>query len=181
MALPPWTGTPTPLEKSGGVRAFVVMFDPMAGFVGLPGLIPAGVPVIQGAQGVQGPKGDKGDPGDTAASYSAIANGTISQYKVVAMVGGKAVVADPANAAHRGLVGGVAMVTATDGQSLDVQFGGTITNPGWNWIGTGPVYLTVGGTLSQTAPTTGFEQAIAIPVNPTTLLIELGPSIGLTA
>jgi hypothetical protein len=149
----------------------------MGGFVGIVGLAAGSTPVVQGPQGVAGPQGP---PGSTAASYSAIANGTISQYKVVAMVGGEAVIADPTNVAHRGVVGGVAMTSVDDGAELDIQFGGTVSNSGWNW-NNGPVYLTNGGTLSQTAPTTGFVQIIGVPVNPITLLIQIGPSVELTA
>jgi hypothetical protein len=98
----------------------------------------------------------------------------------MSIVDGVPVRADSADATQAGNVAGIASNSVQAGGDLDIQFSGAITNSGWNW-NNGPVFLGPSGTLSQTAPTVGFCQIIGIPINPTTLLVQLQPPVVLAA
>lgn len=63
-------------------------------------------------------------------------------------------VADADNAATADVYG-LAIQTGTSGQACVVQNAQEITNPAWAWTANLPIYLAVGGGLTQTQPDMG--------------------------
>jgi hypothetical protein len=67
-----------------------------------------------------------------------------------------------------GVTAGAALV----GDPVDVQVEGILTESSWAWSGSEPVWLTSGGGLSQTRPTTGALFQVGVPAGTTALRIE---------
>ncbi len=70
-------------------------------------------------------------------------------------------------------VAGVTLQAVAQGASVQVQSAGEITESSWNWIIGQPVYLGGSGQLTQIPPTSGFVMVLGVPVNATTLLIDI--------
>ena len=132
--------------------------------------------IVAGAQGVPGPAGPAGQ---AVSTTPVIAAATISAYTGVALANGDAIQADSTQAAQRGNVLGVATNGANAGGGVNVQYAGPLEYNGWNWTLGEPVFLGAAGVLTQAVPTSGFSQILGIPLNPTTLLIQMQPAIGL--
>jgi hypothetical protein len=102
---------------------------------------------------------------------------TISAYTGVALANGSAIQADSTQLAQQGNVLGVAANGANAGGSVNVQYAGPLEYNGWNWTLGEPVFLGANGVLTQTVPTSGFLQIVGVPLNPTTLLVQMQPAI----
>ena len=74
---------------------------------------------------------------------------------------------------------GITVSAADADMPVDVQYGGELVEPSWNWVVNSPVYLGNSGVLTQTLPTTGLIRQIGIPSSPTSLFIEIQPIIKL--
>lgn len=127
---------------------------------------------VSGPAGPQGPAGVSGDGGALAFAITAGAN--LSGHTVVKASGSGALPASSALASDAGKVIGITTGAASSGALASVQSSGEIEEPSWSWL-PGPVYFTSSGTLTQTAPTTGFVQQIGIAISPTTLMVLIGP------
>ncbi len=57
--------------------------------------------------------------------------------------------------------------------------GATLTNSGWTWDITLPIYTNASGDLTQTAPTVGVVQQVAEPISSTKLMINIQQPIKL--
>lgn len=75
------------------------------------------------------------------------------------------------------------IVSAVAGSGLAVLFQriGSMTNPAWNWAvggAAGLIYLspTVSGGLTQTRPTNGRAQIVAVALAPTTIFVWIHPT-----
>lgn len=77
-----------------------------------------------------------------------------------------------------GLVLGMTTGAASAGDPVSIATAGEIVEPTWNWT-PGPVFLGAGGTMTQTAPQSGFLQQIGVASAPTKILIRIGPAIQL--
>jgi hypothetical protein len=126
----------------------------------------------QGPPGPVGPSGTgSGGGGGSTQAFTAAA--TISAYTAVAIVGGSAITADSSQPSMAGNVVGVSITGVNAGAEVTVQFSGELSYNGWNWQLGKPIFLGVGGVLTQTPPATGFNQLIGTPVNSTSMFINL--------
>jgi hypothetical protein len=110
--------------------------------------------------------------GDGTMTFTVTAQQNLSANQVVSMANDAPIPASSNNLADLGEVVGVVVGSVQAGSPVTIQYGGAVTYNGWNW-GSGPVFLGLGGALTQTAPTSGFLQIIGTPLTPTTLLIQL--------
>jgi hypothetical protein len=126
----------------------------------------------QGPPGPAGPAGSGGgEGGGSTQGFTAAA--TISAYTAVAIVGVSAITADSSQQSMAGSVVGISITGVTAGSEVVVQFSGELTYNGWNWQPGKPIFLGVGGLLTQTPPTSGFNQLIGTPVSTTSMFINL--------
>lgn len=101
-----------------------------------------------------------------------VATESISAFSAVTITGK---VADSNNAAHLGKVIGLAPAAIADGFSGDVQTTWLIDNPAWQWSAGDRIYLN--GQGFSTVPGGLFVQAVGVAKTPTTIFIEIEPSI----
>lgn len=118
----------------------------------------------------QGPQGPAGVDG--ASTMTFVANGAIGGHRAVVADGdGKISYADATNATHVNAVVGITLGAAVDGAPVTVQATGEIVEPSWNWTPLLPVFLSVNGLLSQSAPGSGFHLVLGVPTAPTKLAV----------
>lgn len=114
-----------------------------------------------------------GGGGDTLTGLSAV---PLGGHRVVNGPLGDLSYAGPSG--PLGLVLGMTTGAASAGDPVTVQTAGDIDEPSWNWT-PGPVFLDANGTMTQTAPESGFLQQIGVASAPTKILIRIGPAIKL--
>lgn len=68
---------------------------------------------------------------------------------------------------------GLLDLAVAGGESVRVLIDGIVTDAMWSWSRSQPVWLGVGGTLTQTAPTEGFLLQVATVINAQTLDFEI--------
>lgn len=81
-----------------------------------------------------------------------------------------------------GSVLGVAMGSATPGQFISVLTSGYLENSGYNFTAALPVYIGVGGFLTQNLSETvsiGFSQRVGLAITSTKILVNIEPPIDL--
>lgn len=125
------------------------------------------------AASTQGPPGPPGPAGQAVSTQDLTASSTISAYTVVALSNGQAAIADSSIPSQIGNVIGVSKNGAAQGATVTVQYGGPVTYNGWDWTLGLPVFVGTTGRLTQTSPSSGFNQIIGFPINSTTLLVLL--------
>lgn len=137
----------------------------------------------QGPPGIPGPKGDKGAPGGTEIERPAAIN--LSGHRVVMLDGqGRAIYASNADLTHANRIVGMTTHAAVSGAPATVSIYGEVTEPSWNWNVDQPVYLGADGFLTQTPPAfpeAKFSVVVGFPISATTLFINIGIPITLTA
>lgn len=117
-------------------------------------------------------------PGDRDAIESAsrlvdaVAGETLSGQRVVRIENAQALYASSAVQAHAGHVAGITTGAALADDPVSVQTTGIMTEPSWSWA-PGPVYLGVGGALTQTPPETGFVLIVGRAIDATKMLIGI--------
>lgn len=138
---------------------------------------------VQGPQGIPGPKGDKGEPGGTLIERPAAID--ISGHRMVVLDGqGGATYASNADQTHANRIVGMTAHAAVAGAPVALAIYGEITEPSWSWDTTKPVYLGVDGLLTQVVPEfpdAKFSVVVGFPISATTLFINIGIPITLTA
>lgn len=99
---------------------------------------------------------------------------TIAARLVVVLdVSGQAEIADPDTPAHATAVLGVTKTTATIGNDIEVQTYGELIDASFSFsTNKAALFLTSGGVLSETAPSTGFVVQVGHVVNATTIWIN---------
>lgn len=107
-----------------------------------------------------------------------VAGAALSGHKAIAVVAGEAIHADQGDPAHRGLVRGISIGATAAAATATVQVFGPMFEPSWNWT-PGPIYVGANGALTQTRPTSGWLQQIAIADSPTLIFIAPQPPIAL--
>lgn len=141
--------------------------------------IATGSPTII-STGMQGPEGPPGAPGATllgGATISFPVSANISQYQVVAVISGVAEIADSSNMTFCNTVAGVCIAGSVAGAVCQIQYTGQLENTSWTWVPNQPIFLGTLGVLTQTPPSVGFSQQIAIPLSATTILISIANPI----
>ncbi len=123
-------------------------------------------------QGLPGPQGLPGQAGVSFLTFKA--DGALGGHRAVVMTGtGKVGYADNLTPSHANAVVGITLGAASDGNDVQVQNGGEILEPSWNWALQSPVFLSTNGLLTQTCPVTGFALILGAPTSPDTLLVGI--------
>lgn len=138
---------------------------------------------IQGPQGIPGPRGEKGETGGTDIVRPASID--LSGHRVVLLDGqGGAIYASNADHTHANRIVGMTKHAAVAGAPVALAIYGEVVEPSWNWNVDLPVYLGADGFLTQTppeAPAAKFSVVVGFPISATTLFINIGIPITLTA
>ena len=108
-----------------------------------------------------------------------IAGEAISQHAVVAVDDAFNVVnANNLDDTQFGQVLGVAMFAAASGAPIDIQLTGEMEFSGWSWS-PGNIWFNSNGDLTQTAPSTGFDQVVAVAQSATKIVIQVREPVDL--
>jgi hypothetical protein len=118
--------------------------------------------------------------GDTIAgsgsSATLIAAMTVPGHRVIMSdENGYGVLADPNADGY--LFFGISTSGANTGDPFIVSLDGVIIEPTWNWTPRAPLFVTSNGLLTETPPTTGVSQVVAMALTATSLLISPQPPI----
>lgn len=152
--------------------------------------ITTGDQVIEGSLLVEGPVSvPPGTSGNQAVNYSQLeavvlganqnpvvqgtAGVTVSANTAVAIVNGKIVPAQSGELVQVGNVLGVSQNGGAAGTVITVQQTGSMGLSSWNWTLGQPIFVGPNGPLTQTPPSSGFVQVVAIPLTPTSISIGL--------
>lgn len=92
---------------------------------------------------------------------------------VVLNASSEAIYADKSVSSHAGRVYGITTNAAAAGGSLAVRLHGAVSDVSWTWTPNLPVFLSTTGLLTQTPPTSGFQQVLGIALNATTLFVQV--------
>jgi len=68
---------------------------------------------------------------------------------------------------------GVTTQASIEGDPIAIQTFGEIIEPSWNWDVSKAIYLSNNGYLTQEAPISGIIQRIGIPINKTTMFVDI--------
>lgn len=129
--------------------------------------------------------GGGGGGGDFDGTQTFTAGAALSGHRVVTLNSiGRAIYCDAATLAHAGRAIGLTTGAASSGAAATIQMPGwEITESGWAWDTTKPVFVGLNGALTQTIPTLAggfaFLQVIGWPVTSTKLLINPGEPVTL--
>lgn len=138
---------------------------------------------VQGPQGIPGPKGDRGSPGGTEIERPAAID--ISGHRIVVLDGqGGALYASSADPTHSQRIVGMTRHAAVAGAPVALAIYGEVTEPSWSWDTSKPVYLGDDGFMTQVPPAypdAKFSVVVGFPISATTLFINIGIPITLTA
>lgn len=132
-------------------------------------------PTVVVTRGVQGVRGLQGLPGQAGASYlTYLADGALGGQRVVrATTAGKVGYVDPSDPAQAHAAIGLTMGAAADGEDINVQFSGEMSEPGWTWTANQPVFVGANGVPTQTPPATGFQAVIGVATSVTAMAIQI--------
>lgn len=125
------------------------------------------------SEGGQGPAGPPGTGIDLLVSK--VASETMSAYRAVVADGAANILlANNTDSTHRARVLGIIEQAVTAGFAVNVKREGEMSFIGWSWVPNLPIFVGVGGLLTQTAPVSPavFSQIIAVAASAT--VIELG-------
>jgi hypothetical protein len=130
--------------------------------------------------GVPGPRGPPGQTGPTGATtLSCTAGAALSGNRMVTYDANSAVVYASSADATAHAVLGMTLGAALLGAAVSVQTYGEVVEPSWSWIPLEPVYLSTNGTLSQTAPVTGYCVRLGFALDARTLMLAVEPALKL--
>ena len=101
----------------------------------------------------------------------------LSALRVVRLdAANKAVYADNDTAANANAVG-ITTSAASAGATAAIRYAGLLEDAGWSWT-QGPIYIGIGGTLTQTAPAGGLiVREVARAISATKIIIDIEPLI----
>jgi hypothetical protein len=123
----------------------------------------------------QGPEGRQGPPGLAGASYlTYLADGALGGQRVVrATTPGKVGYVDPSNPTQAHAAIGITVGAAADGESVNVQFSGEMSEPSWAWTANLPIFAGANGVPTQTPPTSGFQVPLGVATSATAMVIQI--------
>ena len=137
-----------------------------------------------GFRGPSGPRGLQGLPGipgsaETAsAAVSRIASGVLSGHRAVRSLSALTVaLCDAATPLHAQSFLGVTRGAADPGGAVSVQTDGELVEPSWSWSPGLPVFVGLGGVLTQTSPLTGFALVVGFAQSLTSLWVHPRPPV----
>lgn len=114
-------------------------------------------------------------PVGTLSATGLLATVAISAFTAVSTGPGGFIAADASDITKPAI--GIASEGANIGGAPSVQYAGTMTYIGWNWIPEVPVFVGAGGMLTQVPVSTGFSQVVGVPLTPTLLLVTISQPI----
>lgn len=124
--------------------------------------------------GAQGPQGSPGASGSTVIEV--IAGEALGGGRAVVQKGEEAFYSDSNTIADINKVLGITTNAAVLGAIVNVQTGGELNDPSWNW-NEGPIYNGLNGVLTQIAPITGFTLQVAVALSSTDILVNVHQGI----
>lgn len=124
--------------------------------------------------GTPGPIGPAG-----TATLSCVAGAILSGNRMVTYDALSTVVYASSADASAHAVLGMTLGAALAGAAVSVQTYGKIVEPSWSWTPLEPVYLSTDGTLSQTAPITGYCVRLGFALDAHTLMLAIEPALKL--
>ncbi|MCM6777931.1 hypothetical protein NDR87_31465 [Nocardia sp. CDC159] len=134
---------------------------------------------------VPGPPGPPGPPGSGAGTVivTGTAGAALSGHRaVVQLPDGTYVYASCDDPTHMALPIGITAAAAMMGDQVQIVMFGQMTESSWAWT-PGPVFLGIGGSLTQSAPTgptAAFLTQLAAATAADTVFVDRLPSIALT-
>jgi hypothetical protein len=150
---------------------------------------------LKGTAGKRGPRGLDGGGGGTTIIQQVVetppaeqdddmvgtANANLSGHRVVRSIGTDDLVdyADSSNVAHAGTIIGITLNAANMGDTIAIRATGEIVEPSFSFA-PGPIYFNASGSLTQTRPTEGFVQQVAVASSLTEIVVQIGPPIVLS-
>ena len=130
-------------------------------------------PTVIETAGAQGPAGPQGPSNQFETHLAGQVLG--GNRAVVLNTQGKLVYSDISS--EDSFVVGITTSSAVENELTQIQIAGTMTEPSWNWIPGKPIYVSVLGVLTQTAATTNQLITVGIAYKPTSIFINLHPTI----
>lgn len=128
---------------------------------------------------VEGVAGGGGSEPSTSSEVHLEAANTLSGHRVVRGVGSaQADLASSDDASHAGFVIGITTGAAMQGDDATIQIAGSMIEVSFSFV-PGPVYFNSIGVLTQTRPTSGFIQQVAVAVDTTEIVVQLGVPVTL--
>ena len=115
---------------------------------------------------------ENGDGGGVAFAITAPAATNLSALRVVVEEGGELVYADPTDASHAQQAAGLVTRAYAQDATATARLSEIVSDDGWNWNPTLPIWLGANGTLTQTIPTSGFLRVMARAIDATSIFFE---------
>lgn len=98
-------------------------------------------------------------------------------YAVGVDATGQFFLVDSTNPSDAGKCVGIAEASALPGQNLRVVTAGPFDKASYSFTPGEPVFVGVGGALTQTIPASGFEQEVGYAVTATKILVDIEPAL----
>lgn len=114
----------------------------------------------------------------------AVAGAQVLAFRLVASLGGQILHADPTDVDHAARVCGLTLTSAMGGEVARITPGGDVTNPGWSFTPSTPLWLGPDGTLTETipvVPAAAFSLPVGIAIAPDRVALRLGAPLILTS
>lgn len=137
-------------------------------------IIEVGEQILIETAGQQGPPGPPGT--GIALVYTAAT--AISGHTVITLdAEGNALPADPTNLAHANTITGISIGAATAGGQVTAITSGSLAHSGWAFTPGLPVFVGLGGVVTQSPPAAVWQKAIGVARGATVIVVELQPAI----
>lgn len=104
---------------------------------------------------------------------------TIAANKAVIADGNTIYLASSSDVTHMDRVIGISVTSALTGEPVTVQTFGELYEAGWSWDDSKPLWLSIDGELTQTAPVTGFNCVVGSAIDATRIFININDSFEL--
>lgn len=132
---------------------------------------------LDSAQGLAGAPGAPGPAAGEGAVYTTAA--ALSGHRAIAVdAAGEAIYASCDSLSDALRIAGVSLNAAALGDEITVQSAGLVEHSGWAWTPGQPVFVGIGGALTQSLPVGAvFSRVVGQAVSATRLLVDLQPPI----
>jgi hypothetical protein len=139
-------------------------------------VVPQQAGPVRALAGIPGPPGMDGQPGDITRISRPAAEPISGQRVVATDSNGDFIYADSSTPAHAQSTIGVTIGAAAQGDTATAIALGPLTENSWTWTPGSLIFLGTNGTLTQTAPSTGFVMVVAKAVTATTIFVNVQPA-----
>jgi hypothetical protein len=128
---------------------------------------------------LRGPAGPQGEPG-TGSAIVLTAATMIPGHRAISLdANGNAILADPTSADFA--FAGISTSGANAGGQVTVLQAGLVEESTWNWIPLRPIFVSANGLLTQSPPSSGISQVVAVAQTATAIMIAPQTPIALTS